>query len=230
MKKTLQLLITLILLTTVTVAVSQDKTKEQQDDSVTQVSETEADNEQDATEKEQASDKKGKRPKKAPKPLPTIDEIIVESATWRKTGEADLDKFFENTVEMVGSFKDVSDSINHIKIETIEIEDEGDGVTQAVKITDMNGNARTKEALLAKNTSIVLNLTQMALQATTAVATGVSFGTQIAADPMKALSLMFAVKQIKTAVQALRVLGREIPIALDKVQTQNELLKQMKGN
>lgn len=173
--------------------------------------------------------KKEPKPKKEQAAPLTLDEICVELKNSRSTGDASLDNFVSGAVGMATSFKAMSDEWQNIKIVTTEIPDEGDGVTTAVTITDANGEPRTKESVVESNLNTTLNVTALALQATSMAANGTDLVSGIVSNPMRAISLAFGIKQMKLAINALTILSKEIPVFAENVKAQTELLKQAKS-
>lgn len=175
--------------------------------------------------------KKTKQPKtpKAKKQPKTIQQLAVELTKIESTGDQVIDKFVSQAVAMALRFHELSQEYQNIKIEVKEVEDAGDGVTTAVLITDNEGNPRTKEIVLQSNLNTVANCIMLTAEAVSLAMTGTTIVTQIVADPIRALSLLFAIKQLKLAVEALSALGREIPIFTEQVKTQNEMLAQAKN-
>ena len=175
-----------------------------------------------------AQKEKAPKEKKEKAPPRTVEQIVADLGETKKTGDVEIDVFVVSSVEMAQTFKKMSDDWVNIKIEVIEIEDEGDGVTTAVKITDPDGNPRDKAAVQKANGELALNLTKMAVDAAAMGLTGTSIVQGIVANPMRAISLAFAVKQMKLCIEALVALGREVPVFAENVKKQNELLAQSK--
>lgn len=183
--------------------------------------------EDDCDEPVQKGKKKAKKPKKEPI---SFEEFM---STWeppRSCGDGDMDAFFLLANNMLYSYKDINDSINFIRIETFEVPDEGDGITTAVKITDGNGNQRTKEAITKKWVAISLNFVEFAASTAGAINQGVTIVNKISSNPANAISLLFAIKQIKRTTQALTLLSREIPRTAQLIKEQTTLLKSAKSN
>lgn len=172
-----------------------------------------------------ASAQKNKKEKAPPK---TIAELVVEMENTKSTGDRQIDAFVVSSVELARKFKAMSDEWQNIKIEVTDIEDQGDGVTTAVTITDAEGNPRTKEAVKEANTERALNLVSMGIEATALGLTGTNLVSNLVNNPIRALSMAFAIKQLKLCVEALAALGREIPVFAQNVKTQNELIEQSK--
>lgn len=160
----------------------------------------------------------------------TFDEFI---SVWEKpkpTGNVFIDNFCQSTQSMLFSYKEINDSINFIKIEVYPCEDEGDGITSVVKITDGNGHQRTKQSVDAKWTAIGVNLLRFSFEATKMLASGVTYGIQVAQDPLQALAIAGALRQLGQAGKALKLLVREFESSGKLIKQQKELFATAKEN
>lgn len=166
--------------------------------------------------------------KKEKAPPKTALEIYEELGKMKPTGDSNLDAFVKSSVDLLSSFKTMSDNWQNINIEVTEVEDTGDGVTTAVSITDAEGNPRTKEKVTEDNLNTVLNATSMVLNATNLGLSGTNLIMGIVADPIRALSLAFGIKKVKLCIEAIGALGREVPVFIENVKTQNALIAQSK--
>lgn len=190
----------------------------------------ESENEKKALTKEEKKALREKQKAKNREGEITFDEFIANWEKPRLTNDVFIDNFCSSANNMLFDYKSINDSINFIKIETFEIADEGDGITTAVKITDGNGNPRTKESVNAKWTSISLNMVGFSLESANMILSGTDFVASCISDPMRALSLAFAVKQLKQSIQALKLLTREMEKTDALIKTQKALLASAKEN
>lgn len=160
----------------------------------------------------------------------TIMDIIAAWENPAHSGDADVDRFFDSTNEILLSYKAMNEEINFVRIETREIPDAGDGVTSEVLITDGDGNPRTKEATAERWTAIGLLLGNTVLEVADAVTSGTAIVQGISSDPSKAMAMGKSVKQMKTCIKALELLGKELPITVQLIDTQVKAMKQVKAN
>lgn len=168
--------------------------------------------------------------KKAKKEVRCCAEILSDmQSNTKPTGNVDFDTFVKKTAEMANSFQEMSAEYANIKIETMDIPDAGDGVVTAIKITDAQGNTRTKESVLESNKNTALNIAKLTLDATAMAASGATLISNIVSDPMKAIPLAFGIKQMKLAIEALTAMSREIPVFAETVKAQSAAIAQAKN-
>lgn len=160
----------------------------------------------------------------------TIHDILAEWVNPTPSGDVDVDGFFEGVNGMMLSYKAMNDEINFVKIVTNEIPDAGDGVTTEVIVTDGDGNAQTKEATAERWGEISLMLASTAVSAADAVISGTNIVKGISSNPSKAMAMGSSVKQMKTCIKALELLGQEIPRTVELIDGQVKAMKQVKAN
>lgn len=160
----------------------------------------------------------------------TIHDILAEWVNPTPSGDVDVDCFFEGVNGMMLSYKAMNDEINFVKIVTNEIPDAGDGVTTEVIVTDVDGNAQTKEATAERWGEISINLAATAVSAAEAVISGTNIVKGISSNPSKAMAMGSSVKQMKTCIKALELLGQEIPRTVELIDGQVKAMKQVKAN
>lgn len=186
---------------------------------------TEAD---ETSAQQEQTGKKQKKTKKDRKTPRSFDELWTEFLYRPSVGDPEIEAFVVSIGGMAKSFKEMSDEYVNIKIEVMECEDEGDGVTTAVKITDAQGNPRTKESVIQSNLNTIGNCTMLAATVVSTAVAGTDLVNSVIANPARAFSLAFAIRQLRLSIALLGAMGREIPVFVENVKIQNQTLRQAK--
>ena len=160
--------------------------------------------------------------------VPTFDVFMLTYEPFQPVGFESVDLFCAQAHSMLMSYKEINDSLNFIKIEIIQIPDAGDGITSEVKITDGNGNPRTKKATSKKWADINARFTLFGVDCALLITAGAATVLDIftATEPIPAGSGM----QVKNAIKALKMLTAEIDRTTPKLRSQRELLKSVDEN
>lgn len=197
---------------------------------ITESDDQEQDLEQDVPmSKEERKAAKQKAQKERLSKKPTFEEFLAKWQPYNPCGDENVDAFCIAASDLVLRYKRISDSINFIRIEVLEIPDSGDGITQAVKITDANGHPRTKESIAAKWTDIGVQIAVIAVDLPVLVLSGTNMVSSFVSDPTRLLNFGI-VGQMKRSVQALNMLTIEIKRSVPVIQEQTALLKSAKEN
>lgn len=160
---------------------------------------------------------------------PTFDEFLAKWQPYTPSGNANVDAFCASASQMVVSYKMMSDSINFIKIEVIDIPDQGDGITQAIKITDGNGHARTKESTQAKWTHIGVQIAIMTADLAVLGVSGAGIVSEFMSKPENLLNFS-VIAQLRRSIQAINMLTIEARRSAPIIKEQTELMKTLKSN
>lgn len=179
---------------------------------------------QDEKSKERQAKEKERLSKK-----PTFEEFLSRWQPYTPCGHAEVDVFCAAASDMVVRYKLISDSLNFIKIEVVEIPDDGDGITQAIKITDGNGNPRTKESIQEKWTYLGAQIAVMAVDLTSLGISGANVVTTFSSNPENLLNFS-VLSQLRRSIQAINMLTVEIRRSVPIIQEQTALMKTLKSN
>lgn len=154
-------------------------------------------------------------------------------ANWEPTDVSGIDaekmpetiRFFEESNQLFGLMKEVESYIGFIQIEISE-EDEN-GMTEMTITNTNTGEPIEKNDALKVHTQASLDLTTAALTATNAALIGVSALTEMAANPLLALTLG---RQVKGTLNAVKYSAIAIPLIQQKIGDNTAALKQSKNN
>lgn len=159
---------------------------------------------------------------------PSFDEFMLTYEPFKPVGNESVDLFCSQAHSMLMSYKELNDSINFIKIEIIQVPDMGDGITTEVKITDGNGNLRTKKDTNIKWVDISARFTIFGLDCALLITSGASTILELANNPENLFN--GSVKQIKNSIESLKMLTVEMDRTTPILREQREMLKSVDEN
>ena len=158
---------------------------------------------------------------------PTFEEFLTTYVPFQAVGFESVDLFCSQAHSMLMDYKEINDSLNFIKIEIVPIPDAGDGVTSEVKITDGNGNPRTKQDTNKKWADISTKFAVFGVDC----ALLVTAGAATILDVMTAENVPSgAGVQVRNSIKALKMLTIEIDRTTPKLRSQREMLKSVDEN
>lgn len=148
--------------------------------------------------------------------LATVTENVL-AITGTSTGNESVDKFLTSTSNLLQSYQKVNSSINAFNL------------LKNGKVSDGTKNL-TKMAALAKLGSLTGQLGSLTKEATSTAATGTNLvktlTQQAVGKSEKATETVETINKVKTAVDALTLLGVELPTS---VKTANEKITAIKS-
>jgi len=158
-----------------------------------------------------------------------FDEFLEK---WEPVDITDIDEnkmpntmeFFKGSNELFATMKEVEGYIDFIQIETLPENEEG---IVEMKVSNKNtGEEIQKSDALATYSKATLDLTSAALQATSVALNGTVALTEMATNPLSALTMG---KKIKNTLNAVKYSIDVIPLIQAKIKD-SEALQQSKNN
>lgn len=189
-----------------------------------------------AKEEEKAMESVEKAEKKAEKRDATQIKFDEFLATWEPVDVSGIDKskmpnvyaLFTGSNELFTSMKNVEGYIGFIQVETKDTVDvEGIPVTEMKVMNTNTGEAIEKSDALKTYGTATLELTSAALSATNVAISGPLALTDMASDPIAAMSMG---KKIKKTFNAVKMSIEVIPLIKAKISDNMAALKQTKNN
>lgn len=159
-----------------------------------------------------------------------FDEFLEK---WEPVDISDIDEskmpstveFFKGSNELFTTMKEVEEYIGFIQIETLPENEEG---IVEMKVSNKNtGEEIQKSDALATYSKATLDLTTAALQATSVALNGTAALTEMAINPLSALTMG---KKIKNTLDAVKYSIDVIPLIQAKIKDNSEALQQSKNN
>lgn len=135
---------------------------------------------------------------------------------------------FKGSNELFTTMKNVDGYIGFIQVETVETTDEAGIPVTEMKVMNTNTNQPIEKSDALKTyATATLDLTNAALTATNVAMSGPSALTDLASDPVAALSMG---KKIKKTFEAVKMSIEVIPLIKAKIGDNVAALKQTKNN
>lgn len=189
-----------------------------------------------AKEEEKAMEAMEKAEKKAEKRDATQAKFDAFLAEWEPVDVSNIDKtkmpnvyaLFTGSNELFTTMKNVDGYIGFIQVETNEtVDDSGLPVTEMKVMNTNTGEAIEKSDALKTYTTATLDLTNAALTAANVALSGPLALTDLASDPLSALTMG---KKIKKTFNAVKMSIEVIPLIKAKIGDNVAALKQSKNN
>lgn len=180
-----------------------------------------------------AAEKAEKKMEKRDATQQKFDEFL---ATWEPVDLTGVDKtkmpnvyaLFEGSNELFTAMKNVDSYVGFIQVETKDVVDDSGITVTEMKVMNTNtGEAIEKSDALKTYAQATLDLTNAALIGTNVALSGPLALTDLAADPLSALTMG---KKIKKTFNAVKMSITVIPLIKAKIGDNMAALKQVKNN
>lgn len=187
-------------------------------------------------EEEKMMEAAEKAERKAEKRDATQAKFEAFIAEWEPVDVSGIDKtkmpnvyaLFTGSNELFTTMKNVDGYIGFIQVETNEtVDDSGLPITEMKVMNTNTGEAIEKSDALKTYTTATLDLTNAALTATNVALSGPLALTDLASDPLSALTMG---KKIKKTFNAVKMSIEVIPLIKAKIGDNVAALKQSKNN